>query len=269
MFERYTEKARRVIFFSRYEASRFGSNYIEAEHILLGLLREDTALAGRLAHSSLSPEKLRKCIEEGLPPRARVSTSIDMPLSHAAKAVLATAAEQAERFGHQHVDTEHLLLGILQQEKTLAAKLLVEAGLKITPIRESLRRDGRYPGRAGEALPDWNQDYVEIHGELFSFTSVRDCSVHYRKFWWDKRQWARRDALVRRADKKLILYSGQTYDAEQLELVQNGWSEDHCAICWWKLDGSPEHHEGYTNGQDWLCAECHDRFVNPPAPPAR
>jgi len=63
MFERYTEKARRVIFFARYEASQFGSPYIEAEHLLLGLLREDTALAGRLSRSPLSPKTLRKRIE--------------------------------------------------------------------------------------------------------------------------------------------------------------------------------------------------------------
>ncbi len=268
MFERYTEKARRVIFFSRYEASQFGSSYIEAEHILLGLLREDTALAGRLSLSPLSPEKIRNRIEEGMPRRERLSTSIDMPLSPAAKKVLAAAGEEADSFGHSHVGTEHILLGILQEEETLAAKLLVEAGMNVTRVRDDLRGTDRYPGRKSDPLPNWNQDCIEIHGDLFSFTSVRELAVHYRKFHWEKRQWTPRDALARRSDERLFLYSGQSYDAEQSELVKGGWTEDHCAICWWKLDGSPQHLDGYTNGQDWLCTECHDRFVNPPSPPA-
>jgi len=268
MFERYTEKARRVIFFARYEASQFGSPYIEAEHLLLGLLREDTALVGRLSRSHLSPEAFRKRIAEESPPRKIVSVSIDLPLSATAKAVLVSAAEEAERFGHDHIGTEHLLLGILRQENTLAARLLEEAGIQFAKVREDLRRADRHPGRTVEPLPEWNKDLIEIHGELFSYTSVCEFSEHYRKFHWEKHRWAPRDALARRSDRKLFLYSGQPYDPEQAELVKDGWSEDHCAICWWKLTASdsPEHGEGYTNGQDWLCTECYQRFVNPEHP---
>ena len=64
MFERYTEKARRVIFFARYEASQFGSPYIETEHLLLGLLREDKALTNRFLRSHASVESIRKQIED-------------------------------------------------------------------------------------------------------------------------------------------------------------------------------------------------------------
>src|SRR5271169_4273171 len=105
MFERYTEKARRVIFFARYEASQFGSPYIEAEHLLLGLLREDTALAGRMARSPLSPRDVRRRIDEELPHGASISTSVDMPLSAPAKAVLVAAAEEAESLGNKHIET--------------------------------------------------------------------------------------------------------------------------------------------------------------------
>jgi hypothetical protein len=268
MFERYTEKARRAIFFARYEASQFGRGYIETEHLLLGLLREDTALAGRLSRSPLSPEDLRKRIEDELPQGKSISTSIDMPLSAAAKATLASAAEEAERFGHQHIGTEHLLLGILRQENTLAGKLLMEAGLKIRKIRDDISRSEHHPGRPAKPVPEWNQDYVEIHGEMWSFPSVREFSEHYRKFCWEKRRWSPRDALAQRSDKKLLLYSGQTFDRDQMELVKGGWKEDHCVICWWKLDDSPEHRDCYTNGQDWLCRECYERFVTPPSPAA-
>ena len=79
MFERYTEKARRVIFFARYEASQFGSPYIETEHLLLGLLREDKALTNRFLRSHASVESIRKQIETHTTIREKVSTSVDLP----------------------------------------------------------------------------------------------------------------------------------------------------------------------------------------------
>ena len=97
MFERYTEKARRVIFFARYEASQFGSPYIETEHLLLGLLREDKALTNRFLRSHASVESIRKQIEGHTTIREKVSTSVDLPLSNECKRVLAYAAEEAER----------------------------------------------------------------------------------------------------------------------------------------------------------------------------
>ena len=140
MFERYTEKARRVIFFARYEASQFGSPYIETEHLLLGLLREDKALANRFLRSHAAVESIRKQIEGHTAPREKVSTSVDLPLSHECKRVLAYGAEEAERLNHKHIGTEHLLLGLLREEKCFAAEILHERGLRLTTIREELQR---------------------------------------------------------------------------------------------------------------------------------
>src|SRR2546421_11071264 len=104
MFERYTEKARRVIFFARYEASQFGVSQIEAEHILLGLMREDPHLTARFfTHSRATIESIRKEIEGLTMLRERISTSVDMPLSVEAKHVLALAAEESEQLGHRHI----------------------------------------------------------------------------------------------------------------------------------------------------------------------
>jgi len=124
MFERYTEKARRVIFFARYEASQFGSPYIETEHLLLGLLREDKALTNRFLRSHASIESIRKQIEGRTPVREKVSTSVDLPLSQECKRVLAFGAEEAERLSHKHIGTEHLLLGLLREDKSFAAEML-------------------------------------------------------------------------------------------------------------------------------------------------
>ena len=140
MFERYTEKARRVIFFARYEASQFGSPYIETEHLLLGLIREDKALANRFLRSHSAVDSIRKQIEAHTTMREKVSTSVDLPLSHECKRVLAYAAEEAERLSHKHIGTEHLLLGLLREEKCFAAEILHERGLRLSTIREELAR---------------------------------------------------------------------------------------------------------------------------------
>src|ERR1700678_2003378 len=139
MFERYTEKARRVIFFARYEASQFGSPYIETEHLLLGLLREDKALTNRFLRSHASVESIRKQIEGPTTFREKVSTSVDLPLSNECKRVLAYAAEEAERLSHKHIGTEHLLLGLLREEKCFAAEILQERGVLLPVVREELQ----------------------------------------------------------------------------------------------------------------------------------
>lgn len=138
MFERYTEKARRVIFFSRYEASAFGSPYIETEHLLLGLLREDKALTSRMGITSV--EEIRREIEvhTGVP-RERISTSVDLPLSNECKRILAYAAEEAENFNHPHIGTEHLLAGVLREEGCFAAELLKKHGLTLEAVRRDLK----------------------------------------------------------------------------------------------------------------------------------
>ncbi len=140
MFERYTEKARRVIFFARYEASQFGSPYIETEHLLLGLLREDKALSNRFLRSHASVESIRKQIEAHTTIREKVSTSVDLPLSNECKRVLAYAAEEAERLSNKHIGTEHLLLGLLREEKCFASEILLERGLRLSTVRDELAK---------------------------------------------------------------------------------------------------------------------------------
>jgi hypothetical protein len=140
MFERYTEKARRVIFFARYEASQFGSPYIESEHLLLGIVREDKALTNRTFRPHGSVESMRKEIEEHTTIREKSSTSVDLPLSNQCKRVLEYAAEEAELLSHLHIGTEHLLLGLLREEKSFAAEMLHERGLRLPVVREELKR---------------------------------------------------------------------------------------------------------------------------------
>jgi len=142
MFERYTEKARRVMFFARYEASNFGAPSIETEHLLLGILREDKALANRFLPSSDSVAAIRQKIRDLTPVREKISTSVDLPLSHESTRMLAYSAEEADKLKQRHIGPEHMLLGLLREEKSLAANLLQERGLTVEKVREELRDRG-------------------------------------------------------------------------------------------------------------------------------
>jgi ATP-dependent Clp protease ATP-binding subunit ClpC len=170
MFERYTEKARRVIFFARYEASQFGSPTIETEHLLLGLMREDKSLTNRFLRSHSSIESIRKEIEGKTIIREKVSTSIELPLSIECKRILAFAAEEAERLRHRHIGTEHLLLGILREDRCVAAEILHERGLRLNVIREELSKtqsEKPYSGRSKETplLSEFSRDLTQLAGE--------------------------------------------------------------------------------------------------------
>lgn len=140
MFERYTEKARRVIFFARVEASNYGSRYIETEHLLLGLLREDRALAKWFPGQTNVEPEIRSEIEKRITRGERISTSVEIPLTVECKKVLTLAVETSERLGHRMVETEHILIGILRVEASMAAQILIARGVKPGPIQEQLAK---------------------------------------------------------------------------------------------------------------------------------
>jgi ATP-dependent Clp protease ATP-binding subunit ClpC len=140
MFERYTQTARRVIFSARYIAGRLGSPEIETEHLLLALLRDDKILARRFLGSPWAAEAVLRRIEESKPTRDKISGPIDLPLSSAGKRALVFAAEEADLLSNERICTEHLLLGLLREEKCFAAQILSERGVCLTTIREDLTR---------------------------------------------------------------------------------------------------------------------------------
>jgi ATP-dependent Clp protease ATP-binding subunit ClpC len=156
MFEKFTEKARRVIFFSRYEAQQYGSAHIESEHLLLGLLREDKALVNRFLRQQGSIEPIRGEIEAAITIGERKQGSIEVPLSIHGKRILNMAVEESERLGVKHVSTEHLLLGILREEKGVGAQILSKRGLKLSDIRTELSRKAAEPTSKPSSLLDKN-----------------------------------------------------------------------------------------------------------------
>jgi len=138
MFERYTESARRVVFFARYEVSQLGGTAIESEHLLLGLLR-DGAVFSRFLPDARSND-LREEIIGRMTAKEKVATEVDLPLSNESRRILAYAAEEAERLNSPEIGPEHLLLGMLREEKSVAAEVLSGRGLKLNVIREELAR---------------------------------------------------------------------------------------------------------------------------------
>jgi ATP-dependent Clp protease ATP-binding subunit ClpC len=136
MFDKYTDKARRVIFFARYEVSKFGAKSLDTEHLLLGLVREDHALISRFFPVHVSEEKIRKQIEEHSPRREKISTHIEVPLSDEAAKVLEYAAEESDQLSHGYIGTEHLLLGLLRKTNSLAERILREQGVDLSNVRK-------------------------------------------------------------------------------------------------------------------------------------
>ena len=143
MFERYTERARRVIFFARYETSEVGSTAIQTEHLLLGLLREDARLLTHFLGPS-APQLIRDAVAARLTRQEKIPEHVDLPLSNECRRILAYAAEESERLAQpqsmQRIGVEHLLLGIMREERCTAAQILADHGLQLERVREQLAR---------------------------------------------------------------------------------------------------------------------------------
>src|SRR5215471_20728456 len=134
MFERYTEGARRVIFFGRYEAAQTGSPYIETGHLLLGILREGAPFFRELGITEFEPiaDDCRKALGSSGP---KLSTSVDLPLSNASKSALAYAAEEAERLRSKTVGIQHLTMGLLRTGDTVTSEILKRRGITLEKLR--------------------------------------------------------------------------------------------------------------------------------------
>jgi ATP-dependent Clp protease ATP-binding subunit ClpC len=141
MFERYTERARRVVFRAMYFASQGGSPEIATEHILLGLLREDMSLARRFLGSPFTLDAVWTKVERSKVVRQKpLSLADHLPLSAPGKRALAFAEEEADQLSHKRIGTGHVLLGLLREEKCFAEEILHERGLRLALTREALAR---------------------------------------------------------------------------------------------------------------------------------
>ena len=168
MFEKFTEKAKRILFLARYEASQQGSRVIGTEHLLLGLLKEGEEITRELfARANVSVDLLQAEIESKGPTREKVSTSVEIPFSEETKRALACAEEEAERLLHPYIGTEHLLLGLLRVEESAAGRMLAERGMRLYAVREdalAIAKRRALPKKKKETpfLNEFSRDLTEM-----------------------------------------------------------------------------------------------------------
>jgi uncharacterized protein (TIGR02246 family) len=184
VFERYTERARRAVFFARYEACQTGSPTIESEHLLLGVLREDPALFFE-ADASFRSQDLKNKVSAHLKLKPAISTSVDIPLSPDCKRAVVQAAEEAKRLGSRSVGCEHILMALVRQDESNAARAMKETGITLSTLRKVATKSNAAPGSiargsaAGDAMVAaigrvfklieflWNEQNLETFANLF------------------------------------------------------------------------------------------------------
>jgi enamine deaminase RidA (YjgF/YER057c/UK114 family) len=158
MFERYTERARRTLFFARYETSQFGSLSIQPEHLLLGLIRESKGPIARIfSAAGLSLKVVRAYIEREIALREKTPTSVEIPFADNTKLMLRYAAEEADDLSHSSIGVPHLLLGLLRLHSEPLVAYLVEHGVTLAFAREHVAKDGSdYEPAAPHTAPRTN-----------------------------------------------------------------------------------------------------------------
>src|SRR5205823_14634679 len=154
MFERYREDARRAIFFARWEAQQSGSAYIEPIHLLLSLTHDADSKANQLFALSAQAESFRKQLRPHA--AAKISASVDLPLSNPGKRTLAYAAQEADKLASRPIGTEHLLLGLLREKQSDVPQALAKAGIDLHSARNRIR------AAQGLPIPDREPDDKEI-----------------------------------------------------------------------------------------------------------
>ncbi len=150
----FTERVRKVLAMAREEAARLHHEYVGTEHILLGLIREGEGVAAAvLQNMSVDLDEVQQKIEDTVKKgKAQQTTGPDLPYTSRAKKVLELAMSEARELNHSYVGTEHLLLGLLREEKGIAAQVLTDAGVNLEAARtETLRLLGTEMPQGGSA----------------------------------------------------------------------------------------------------------------------
>src|ERR671914_565683 len=139
MFERFTDRARKVMALANQEAQRFNHEYIGTEHILLGLVKEGSGVAANvLKNLDIDLRKIRLEVEKLVQSSPETQPIGKLPQTPRAKKVIEYSIEEARNLNHNYVGTEHLLLGLLREQEGVAAQVLMNLGLKLEDVREEV-----------------------------------------------------------------------------------------------------------------------------------
>jgi len=174
MFEKFTERGRKVIIYAREEAEKRQNDYLGTEHLLLGLLREEESLPMIiLKKMGLSAEELRMEVERNLPTGSNILTFGDIPFTPRAKKVLELAVEEARLLGHSYIGSEHLLIGIIREESGIAGKILRSLGANLLAVRQlainlstrKIQHGGKEKKTHTPALDEFGRDITQLARE--------------------------------------------------------------------------------------------------------
>jgi ATP-dependent Clp protease ATP-binding subunit ClpC len=139
MFNRFTERARKVIVYAKEEARRFNHDYIGTEHLLLGLIREGEGVASAVLQKlGVDLESIRIEVEKLVQPGPQTQVVGDIPFTPRSKKALELAAEEARALGHNYIGTEHLLLGLVKEGEGMAYRVLLNLGLDLGKLRNEV-----------------------------------------------------------------------------------------------------------------------------------
>ncbi|MDA1223354.1 MAG: NDP-hexose 4-ketoreductase, partial [Planctomycetota bacterium] len=139
MFDRFTDRAKKVMSFARQEAQKFNHEYIGTEHILLGLVQEGSGVAANvLKNMNIDLEKVRHEVEKIVKTGPSMVTMGQLPFTPRAKKVLELSMEEASQLNHNYIGTEHLLLGLIKENEGIAAQVLMNLGVKLDEVREEV-----------------------------------------------------------------------------------------------------------------------------------
>jgi ATP-dependent Clp protease ATP-binding subunit ClpA len=157
-FDKFTERARKVLSLAQEEAQRFNHNYIGTEHLLLGLVREGDGVAAKvLSNLGVELNKVRSAVEFIIGRGDRIVLG-DIGLTPRAKKVIELAVDEARRLNHHYIGTEHLLLGLVREGEGIAARVLESLGVNLEKVRtqtiQVLNSSGsRPPAQGGSSIP--------------------------------------------------------------------------------------------------------------------
>ena len=139
MFDRFTDRAKKVMSFARQEAMKFNHEYIGTEHILLGLVQEGSGVAANvLKNMTIDLDKIRHEVEKIVKTGPSMVTMGQLPFTPRAKKVLELSMEEASQLAHNYIGTEHLLLGLIRENEGIAAQVLMNLGVKLDEVREEV-----------------------------------------------------------------------------------------------------------------------------------
>jgi ATP-dependent Clp protease ATP-binding subunit ClpC len=139
MFDKFTDRARKIIALAQKEAERFRHDYIGTEHLLLGLVKEGSGVAvTALNNLSVDVEKVRREVEKLVVIADKPAPAGPLPFTPQAKRVLELASEEARGLGHPYIGTEHILLGLLSEQDSVAAQVLINLDLKLEDVRSEI-----------------------------------------------------------------------------------------------------------------------------------